>query len=197
MKTFHLQGLSRTISNKQATKTLRREDRVPCVLYGENIKENVLFSVDKKELGQIIYTPFSYIIELEIDGKKYLATFHSSQYHPVTDEPLHIDFLSIVEGKPVTISVPVILFGNSDGVKQGGKLQQSTRKLKVSGMIDKLPDSLDVDVTNLKLGKNIVAGDLSYEDVQILAPKNTIICSAKMTRAAIGAAAAAAAASGK
>ena len=197
MKTFHLQGLSRTISNKQATKTLRREDRVPCVLYGENIKENVLFSVDKKELGQIIYTPFSYIIELEIDGKKYLATFHSSQYHPVTDEPLHIDFLSIVEGKPVTISVPVILFGNSDGVKQGGKLQQSTRKLKVSGMIDKLPDSLDVDVTNLKLGKNIVAGDLSYGDVQILAPKNTIICSAKMTRAAIGAAAAAAAASGK
>jgi large subunit ribosomal protein L25 len=197
MKTFHLQGLSRTISNKQATKTLRREDRVPCVLYGENIKENILFSVDKKELGQIIYTPFSYIIELEVDGKKYLATFHSSQYHPVTDEPLHIDFLSIVEGKPVTISVPVILFGNSDGVKQGGKLQQSTRKLKVSGMIDKLPDSLDVDVTNLKLGKNIVAGDLSYEDVQIIAPKNTIICSAKMTRAAIGAAAAAAAASGK
>ena len=194
MKTIQLEGFARKVSNKQAVKTLRREERVPCVLYGENIKENILFSIDKKELGQIIYTPNSYIIELNIDGKKYLATFHSSQYHPVTDEPLHVDFLAIAEGKPVTINVPVVLSGNSDGVKQGGKLMQSTRKLKISAMIDKLPDTLNVDITNLKLGKTIVAGELSYDGVQILSPKSSIICAVKMTRAAIGAAAAAAAA---
>src|SRR5574344_2320123 len=176
MKTIQLEGLARKVSNKQAVKTLRREERVPCVLYAENIKENILFSVDKKELGQIIYTPNSYIIELNIDGKKYLATFHSSQYHPGTDEPLHVDFLAIAEGKPVTINVPVVLSGNSDGVKQGGKLMQSTRKLKISAMIDKLPDTLNVDITNLKLGKTIVAGDISHDGVQILTPKSTIIC---------------------
>ncbi|MDD2491420.1 MAG: 50S ribosomal protein L25/general stress protein Ctc [Bacteroidales bacterium] len=197
MKTIQLTGLARTISNKQAVKTLRREERVPCVLYGENIKENVIFSIDKKELGQIIYTPNSYIVELDVDGKKYLATFHSAQYHPVTDEPLHIDFLSIVEGKPVSINIPVVLQGNSEGVKQGGKLMQTTRKLKVSAMLDKLPDSLPVDITNLKLGKTIVAGELSYEGIQILTPKSAIICAVKMTRAAIGAAAAAAAAAAK
>ena len=197
MKTIQLEGLARKVSNKQAVKTLRREERVPCVLYGENIKENILFSIDKKELGQIIYTPNSYIIELNIDGKKYLATFHSSQYHPVTVEPLHVDFLAIAEGKPVTINVPVVLSGNSDGVKQGGKLMQSTRKLKISAMIDKLPDTLNVDITNLKLGKTIVAGELSYDGVQILSPKSSIICAVKMTRAAIGAAAAAAAAANK
>lgn len=195
MKTIQLDGLVRKVSNKQAVKTLRREERVPCVLYGESIKENILFSVDKKELGQIIYTPNAYIIELNIEGKKYLATFHNSQYHPVTDEPVHVDFLSISEGKPVTINVPVVLKGNSDGVKQGGKLMQSTRKIKVSATIDKLPDVLEVDITNLKLGKTIVAGELSYEGIQILTPKSTIICAVKMTRAAIGAAAAAAAAS--
>ncbi|MDX9782689.1 MAG: 50S ribosomal protein L25 [Bacteroidales bacterium] len=195
MKTIQLSGLPRKVSNKQAVKTLRREERVPCVLYGENIKENILFSIDKKELGQIIYTPNAYIIELSIDGKNYLATFHSSQYHPVTDEPLHVDFLSIAEGKPVTIQVPILLKGNSDGVKQGGKLMQSTRKVKVSATLDKLPDTIDVDITNLKLGKTIVAGELSYEGIQILTPKSTIICAVKMTRAAIGAAAAAAAAS--
>jgi len=194
MKTIKLTGIAREISNKQAVKTLRREERVPCILYGEGVENNVIFSVDKKELGQIIYTPNAYIIELEIDGKNYLATFHMSQYHPVTDEPLHVDFLAIAKGKPVTISVPVAIVGNSEGVRQGGKLMQSTRKLKISAQLEDLPDTLPVDITNLKLGKTIVAGDLQYDKIQILTAKSTIICAVKMTRAAIGAAAAAAAA---
>jgi len=194
MKTIKLTGITREISNKQAVKTLRREERVPCILYGEGVENNVIFSVDKKELGQIIYTPNAYIIELEIDGKNYLATFHMSQYHPVTDEPLHVDFLAIAKGKPVTISVPVAIVGNSEGVRQGGKLMQSTRKLKISAQLEDLPDTLPVDITNLKLGKTIVAGDLQYDKIQILTAKSTIICAVKMTRAAIGAAAAAAAA---
>ncbi|PKP43171.1 MAG: 50S ribosomal protein L25 [Bacteroidetes bacterium HGW-Bacteroidetes-10] len=194
MKTIKLSGSAREISNKQAVKTLRREERVPCILYGEGVENNVIFSVDKKELGQIIYTPNAYIIELDIDGKNYLATFHMAQYHPVTDEPLHVDFLAIAKGKPVTIAVPVAIVGNSEGVRQGGKLMQSTRKLKISAQLEDLPDTLPVDITELKLGKTIVAGDLQYDKIQMLTSKNTIICAVKMTRAAIGAAAAAAAA---
>ena len=190
MKTFQLAGKARELSNKQAVKTLRRESGVPCILYGEGIKENVVFSVDKKELGQIIYTPFAYIIELNIDGKKYLATFHAVQYHPVTDEPLHVDFLSVTEDKPVAIAVPIEITGTSVGVREGGKLQQTTRKLKISANLKDLPDSIVVDISNLMLGKTIVAGDIKYDKIQILSSKNTIICSVKMTRAAIGAAAA-------
>ena len=110
---------------------------------------------------------------------------------------MHIDFFSITADKPVVINIPIVIKGNSEGVRQGGKLIVSTRKLKVSAMLDKLPDTLEVDITNLKLGKTIVAGELSYDNIQILTPKAAIICAVKMTRAALGAAAAAAAAAGK
>ena len=193
MKTFNLKGTPRSVSNKQAIKTLRRNGEVPCVLYGAGI-ENVLFSVDAKELLLVTNTPNSYIVELEIADKKYSAVYHTAQFHPVTDETLHVDFLSVSADKPVSINVPIIITGNSEGVRQGGKLSVSARKLKVSALMANLPDTLTVDITNLSLGKTIVAGDLKYDNIQILSPKSTIICAVKMTRAAIGAAAAAAAA---
>ncbi|AGY53339.1 50S ribosomal protein L25 [Bacteroidales bacterium CF] len=193
MKTFNLKGTPRSVSNKQAIKTLRRNGEVPCVLYGAGI-ENVLFSVDAKELLLVTNTPNSYIVELEIADKKYTAVYHTAQFHPVTDETLHVDFLAVSAEKPVSINVPIIITGNSEGVRQGGKLSVSARKLKVSALMANLPDTLTVDITNLSLGKTIVAGDLKYDNIQILSPKSTIICAVKMTRAAIGAAAAAAAA---
>jgi len=193
MKTLKIQGTPREVSNKQAIKTLRRNSEVPCVLYGPNV-ENVLFSINAKELLRITNTPNSYIIELEIDGKTYNAVYHIAQFHPVTDETLHVDFLSVSEDKPVTINVPIVISGNSEGVRQGGKLSVSARKLKISALMSHLPDTLTVDITNLNLGKTIVAGDLKYDNIQILSPKSTIICAVRMTRAAIGAAAATASA---
>ncbi|MDD3034157.1 MAG: 50S ribosomal protein L25 [Bacteroidales bacterium] len=193
MKTFNLKGTPRSVSNKQAIKTLRRNGEVPCVLYGAGI-ENVLFSVNAKELLLVTNTPNSYIIELEIADKKYTAVYHTAQFHPVTDEALHVDFLAVSADKPVSINVPIVITGNSEGVRQGGKLSVSARKLKVSALMANLPDTLTVDITNLSLGKTIVAGELKYDNIQILSPKSTIICAVKMTRAAIGAAAAAAAA---
>ena len=136
----------------------------------------------------ITNTPNSYIIELDVEGKKQLVVLHDIQYHPVTDKALHVDFLAIREDKPVVINVPVSISGNSIGVRQGGKLMVSTRKLKVSGMIKDLPDKLDIDITDLNLGKQIVAGDLHYDNIQIVSPKATIICSIRMTRAAAAAA---------
>ncbi|MFA5324614.1 MAG: 50S ribosomal protein L25 [Bacteroidales bacterium] len=188
MKEIIILGEPRITGKKADVNNIRKEEKVPCILYGQGV-ENVSFSVDKKVLKEITHTPNSYIINLEIDGKKYLAVFHQIQYHPVTDEALHVDFLAVSNKKPVVIEIPINIFGNSDGVKQGGKLMVSTRKLRVSGMLDKLPDNLPIDITNLKLGKQIIAGELSYEGIQIISPKSTIICSVRMTRAAIGAAA--------
>ncbi len=191
MKTFVLNGETRELSNKQAIKTLRRNGSVPCVLYGAK-QDNIHFSVNAKELLGIMNTPYSFIVELVISGKKYLSVYHAAQFHPLTDEPLHVDFLAISADKPVSINVPIVITGNSEGVRQGGKLIVSTRKLKISAMINNLPDNVEVDITELGLGKTILAGDLSYDNIQILTPKTTIICAVKMTRAAIGAAAAAA-----
>ncbi|MBO7269618.1 MAG: 50S ribosomal protein L25 [Bacteroidales bacterium] len=178
------------MGNKQSLKQIRRNEQVPCVIYGNNV-ENVNFALVVKELKKITHTPASYIIDIDVEGKVYQCVFHAIQYHPVTDEALHADFLAINPEKPVVIDVPVVIVGNSEGVKQGGKLMVSARKLKVSAPMENLPDTLEVDITTLGLGKTIVAGNLSYEGVNIVSPKATIVCAVKMTRAALGAAAAA------
>ena len=183
MKHIELKGQVREAGNKAAVKAVRRAGHVPCNIYGLGM-ENVLFTIDAQDLKTITHTPNSYIIDLELnDGKKLYAVLHEVQYHPVTDEALHVDFLAVCEEKPVTIEVPVIVTGHSEGVKMGGKLLVSSRKLRVSAMMNNLPDVLEVDCTNLLIGKQIVAGDLNYEGVTIVSPKATIICSVRPTRA--------------
>ena len=183
MKHIELKGQIREAGNKAAVKAVRRAGQVPCNIYGLGI-ENILFTVDAQDLKAITHTPNSYIIDLELsNGTKMYAVLHEVQYHPVTDEALHVDFLTVSEEKPVTIEVPVKVVGHSEGVKMGGKLLVSSRKLRVSAMMNNLPDVLEVDSTNLKIGKQIVAGDLNYEGVTIVSPKATIICSVRPTRA--------------
>ena len=183
MKHIELKGQIREAGNKAAVKAVRRAGQVPCNIYGLGI-ENVLFTIDAQDLKTITHTPNSYIIDLELsNGTKMYAVLHEVQYHPVTDEALHVDFLTVNEEKPVTIEVPVKVVGHSEGVKMGGKLLVSSRKLRVSAMMNNLPDILEVDSTHLLIGKQIVAGDLNYEGVTIVSPKATIICSVRPTRA--------------
>jgi len=184
MKQITIKGSARKVGNKQTIKTIRREGNVPCNLYGAGV-ENILFTISAKELKTITHTPNSYIVELDVDGKKYLSVLHEVQYHPVTDEALHVDFLAVDENKPVVINVPVVVTGHSEGVKQGGKLIVSARKLKISALLNNLPDTVEVDSTPLKIGKQIIAGDLKYENITIVSPKHTIICSVRSTRAAV------------
>ena len=183
MKHIELNGQVREAGNKAAVKAVRRAGLVPCNIYGLGM-ENILFTIDAKDLKEITHTPNSYIIDLELNnGTKMYAVLHEVQYHPVSDEALHADFLFVTEDKPVTIEVPVKVVGHSEGVKMGGKLLVSSRKLRVSAMMDKLPDLLEVDSTHLMIGKQIVAGDLNYDGVTIVSPKATIICSVRPTRA--------------
>ena len=183
MKHIELKGQLREAGNKAAVKAVRRAGQVPCNIYGNGI-ENVLFTVDAQDLKTITHTPNSYIVNLELsNGTKMYAVLHEVQYHPVSDEALHVDFIAVGEEKPITIEVPVKVVGHSEGVKMGGKLLVSSRKLRVSAMMNNLPDILEVDSTHLMIGKQIVAGDLNYEGVTIVSPKATIICSVRPTRA--------------
>ena len=183
MKHIELKGQLREAGNKAAVKAVRRAGQVPCNIYGNGI-ENVLFTVDAQDLKTITHTPNSYIINLELsNGTTMYAVLHEVQYHPVSDEALHVDFIAVNEEKPITIEVPVKVTGHSEGVKMGGKLLVSSRKLRVSAMMNMLPDVLEVDSTHLMIGKQIVAGDLNYEGVTIVSPRATIICSVRPTRA--------------
>lgn len=192
METIKIAGVKREAFGKKESKSIRKQGQVPCVIYGNG--ETVHFSVVAGSLKPLIYTPQSFLIEFDIEGKKEVGVMREVQYHPVTDQVLHADFFHVIPGKPISIDVPVKLTGNSEGVKQGGKLILSKRKVRISATMENLPDEIVVDVTTLGLGKSIFVGDLKYDHITILTPATTAICAVKMTRAARGAAAAAEAA---
>ena len=181
MQTIQINGTARKDFGKKFAKAARREGQVPCIVYGGS--EEVAFTVDAKELGQLIYTPNSYIIELNIDGNVVKAVMREVQFHPVREQILHVDFYRVQEGKPVAVNVPVRLTGNAEGVKIGGKLALSARKLTVKGLVEFIPDEIVVDVTPLKVGQTIFVGDLQHENLTFVTPATTAVCAVRVTRA--------------
>ena len=181
MKTLEVKAVKRAEFGKKAAKAFRREGLIPCVIYGGS--EEIAFTVDAKEIEPLIYTPNSYIVELNFDGKIEKAVMREVQFHPVREQILHIDFYRVQEGKPVAISIPVRLSGTAEGVKIGGKLALSARKLMVKAMVDRLPDEIVVDVTPLQVGQTIFVGDLKQENVTFVTPATTAVCAVRVTRA--------------
>ena len=181
MKTLEIKATKRADFGKKAAKAFRREGQIPCIMYGGG--EEVAFTVDTKAVKPLIYTPNSYIVELNIDGKIEKAVMREVQYHPVREQVLHVDFYRVQEGKPVSIAVPVRLTGNAEGVKIGGKLQLSARKLTVKALVEYIPDEIVVDVTPLKVGQTIFVGDLAFEGLQFLSPATQAVCAVRVTRA--------------
>ena len=181
MKTLEIKAVKRDGFGKKAAKAYRREGLIPCIIYGNG--EEVAFTVDTKSVKPLIYTPDSYVVEIEIDGKVEKAVMREVQFHPVREQILHIDFYRVQEGKPVAIAIPVRLTGNAEGVKVGGKLALSARKLTVKAMVDQLPDEIVVDVTPLKVGQTIFVGDLQFEGLQFVTPATTAVCAVRVTRA--------------
>ena len=139
MKHFQLNGQIREKGNKAVIKAFRRQGLVPCNLYGAGI-DNILFTVNEKELMGLTHTPASYIVDLNLDGKTYTAVAHEYQWHPVDDNCLHVDFLAVNEQKPIVISVPLNISGHPVGVQAGGKFTQVSRSLKVKALMKDLPD---------------------------------------------------------
>lgn len=183
MQHYSLNGTTRTACGKAAVKAFRKQGLVPCNLYGCGV-DNVLFTVSAKELKGLTDTPASYIVDLVLDSKKkFTAVMHELQWHPVTDECLHVDFLAVNDTKPVSIKVPLEITGHAIGVQQGGKFYQSSREIRISALLANLPDKVTVDISNLGLDKRIKTGDIKVENATILTDKDTIICGVKSTRA--------------
>ncbi len=192
MKSIEVKGTARTIAERssdqaRALKAIRKDNGVPCVLYGGG--ENIHFTVPAEGLRNLVYTPHIYVVDLIIDGKKVNAILKDIQFHPVKDNILHVDFYQIDEAKPIVMEVPVQLEGLAEGVKAGGKLVFQMRKLKVKALYNIIPEKLIVNVSHLGLGKTVKVGELSYEGLELLNAKEAVVCAVKLTRAARGAAA--------
>lgn len=189
MKEITLNAESRSEFGKKASRELRRAGLVPAVFYGVEKDENGLpvsksIKISEKELAKLLYTPNVYIVNLVVDGTPVKAILKDLQCDFVTDRPVHVDFYQITEDKPVVFEIPVKLNGLAEGVRAGGKLALNVRKLAVKACYTKFPDVLDIDVTNLGLGKSMKVAALSYEGLEIITSKEVVVCVVRMTRAA-------------
>ena len=183
MKKAQLSGSLRANVGKKDTSALRNEGRVPCVLYGSG--EQTHFSVRSVDIEKLIFSPDVFEVQLDIDGKKASAIIQAKQMHPVRDTAHHVDFLELDPKKPVKVSLPIRTVGAPIGVMNGGKLRQPYRVLRVVGLPGDLPESVTIDIADLRIGQSIRVSDLNSDGMQFLEPANAVVIAVKMARGAV------------
>jgi len=186
MKTIVLKGDARIGSGKKATKALRTEGKVPCVAYGKN--GNKHFGVYEYDFRNLVYTPNTYLVQLNLESGKILAKLQDIQFHPVSEAIIHADFMEVYPDVPLTISIPVNVSGNAPGVRAGGRLITKIKKLTVKGMIKDIPDSIEINVDKMEIGNNVRVSDINIKGLEMLDTKANSILSCSATRASISAA---------
>ncbi|WP_027879551.1 MULTISPECIES: 50S ribosomal protein L25/general stress protein Ctc [Mesoflavibacter] len=188
MKSITINGSQRESVGKKATKALRNAGQVPCVLYGGD--NPVHFSAPELAFSKLVYTPNAHTVVIELEnGDTYNAILQDIQFHPVTDNILHIDFYQLFDNKEVTMEIPVQFTGNSRGVRNGGVLRKNKRSLRVKALPGNLPDYIEADITDLKIGNKLYITALNSEDFKFMHPDNTVVCQVRRSRASMAVAA--------
>jgi large subunit ribosomal protein L25 len=182
MKTFALSADVRE-TNKIANRALRNQGKVPCVLYGG--EKQVYFSATENDLNKLVNTPDVYLLNIDIDGESYQAILQDIQFHPLTDRIVHIDFLQVFDDKEVTVSIPVNFIGTPIGVRNGGNLLVRRRAIKTRAIPANLPDAIEINIEDLKIGKFLYIGDVRDEKYTFLAEDKSVIVGVKTARGAI------------
>ncbi len=184
MKKAQLSGSLRANVGKKDVSALRKEGRVPCVLYGQG--EQTHFSVRSVDVEKLVFSPDVFQVEISIEGgKTAMAIIQDLQMHPVKDKPMHVDFLELNDKKRVKVSLPVLTTGAPIGVMNGGKLRQPYRKLRVTGLPGDLPDSITLDVASLRIGESIRVSDIDLSGVEFREPASAVVLGVKMARGAV------------
>lgn len=184
MKTIEIKGQERKNLGKKSSKKIRTSGNVPCVMYGG--EEIIHFSTSVLGLNKVVFTPNVYLLKIKLDGKEYDALLQDVQFHPVTDQIIHIDFKQISFDHEVDTYLPVKLVGDSIGIKNGGKLRQKRRKLKVRALPTDLPDTLEIDISDLEIGDSYKVGDLTYDKISLLDPHRSMVVAVASSRIAKG-----------
>lgn len=166
MKSVSISGSLRKNVGKRDAKENRANGMIPCVVYGG--EKQYQFVVAENNFRNLLYTPEVKYVELDIEGVKMNAIVQATQFHPITDRLLHVDFLEVVDGKPVEIAIPMLIKGTSPGVLRGGKLVKKTRKLKVRGELKNIPENITVDISGLDIDTVLRVSEIAVENIQII-----------------------------
>ena len=183
MKTLAISVKERQNVGKTNTRALRNQGNVPCVLYGG--EKQVTFYAHENDFRKLVYTPDTFVVELNIDGTVTKAIMQDIQFHPVTDKILHIDFLEIFDNKKITVSIPVILKGTSIGVKNGGNLMFRRSKIVTKGLVANLPNSIELNIEHLNIGMFTYIKDITVEGCELVAPGNSVVVGVKTARTVV------------
>ncbi|PKG50077.1 MULTISPECIES: 50S ribosomal protein L25/general stress protein Ctc [Olleya] len=184
MKSITINGSKRESVGKKVTKALRNAGQVPCVLYGGD--NQVHFSAPELAFSKLVYTPNAHTVVIELEsGEKFDAILQDIQFHPVTDRILHVDFYQTFADKEVTMDIPLNYIGNPRGVRNGGVLRKNKRSLRVKAVPGNLPDFIDANIEDLKIGNKLYITSLVNEDYTFMHPDNTVVCLVRRSRAAI------------
>lgn len=180
MKKVSLSGSLRENVGKKDAKKHRREGSIPCVIYGG--EKQIHFATNAIKFDKVIFSPDVFLITFDINGTKYQTILQDIQYHPVSDKVLHADFLELIPGKEISLGIPVTLVGVSAGVMAGGQMIKKMHKIRLKGLVDNLPDYVEVDITDLVIGGSIKVKDVELENLTLLDPENSVIVRVKTSR---------------
>lgn len=183
MKSITINGSKRESVGKKATKALRNAGQVPCVLYGGD--QPVHFSAEELAFSKLVYTPNAHTVVIALGDTSYNAVLQDIQFHPVTENILHIDFYQLFDNKEIAMDIPVVLIGNSIGVRAGGVLRRNRRKLRIKALPTNLPDFIEVDISKLRIGNKVYVSQLPSEDYKFLHSDNTVVCQVKQSRVSV------------
>ena len=183
MKSITINGSKRESVGKKSTKAVRNAGEVPCVLYGG--EGPVHFSAPELSFSKLIYTPNAHIVVISLGDVSYNAVLQDIQFHPVSERILHVDFYQLFDDKEIAIDIPVILNGTPLGVRAGGVLRRNRRKLRIKALPSNLPDNIQIDITELKIGNKVYVSELFNEDYKILHSDNTVVCQVKQSRVSL------------
>jgi len=187
MKSITINGSQRESVGKVATKALRNAGKVPCVLYGGD--KPLHFSAEELSFSKLVYTPNAHTVVIALeDGSTHNAILQDLQFHPVSDKILHVDFYRALDGKELTMNIPVVTTGTAPGIMSGGSLRINKRKLKVKALPENLPDFIEADISALEIGNKLYVTELANEKYKLLHPDNTVVCQVRVSRAAMKAA---------
>jgi len=184
MKSVELKATERKdVKNKSALNTLRKEGRVPAIMYGGN--ENINFHVDEIAFEKLINTSEIHLVDLNFADKTINAVIREVQFHPVTDAPIHIDFMEVSGNVPITMGVPVRFEGTPIGVLNGGKKREKLRKLVLKALPKDIPDEILVDISKIRIGHGIKVEEVELENVEFMDHPKSVVVAVKTARTAV------------